>query len=117
MWFLKSFLVVAILAVLLFVALFNSGQRVDLYLTSPQFPTFAGVQLPVALLGAFILGLLVWFVASFFQVMAAKSEVAALKKKNRQLTRELTDLRNMPVRDLDPESLEAEPAETGDENR
>ena len=105
MWFLKAFLAVVILAALLFVALFNSGQRVDLYLTSAQVPTFTGVQLPVALLGAFLLGLFVWFVVSLFQVLGAKSEVAALKRKNRQLTRELTDLRNMPVKDLDPESL------------
>ncbi len=115
MWFVKAFLVIIILAGLLYVALLNSGQQVNIYLTNPNIPTLANVELPVALLGAFILGVLVWFVASFFQVLSAKSEVAALKRKSRQLGRELTDLRNMPVKDLDPDDLPPGPGD--DEER
>jgi len=40
--------------------------------------------------------------------------VAGLKRKNRELARELTHLRNMTVRDLDPESIANA---TGDELR
>jgi uncharacterized integral membrane protein len=117
MWFLKAFLVIAILAGLLYVALLNSGQHVNIYLTNPNIPTIANVELPVALLGGFILGVLVWFVASFFQVLSAKSEVAALKRKARQLGRELTDLRNMPVKDLDPDTLPPGPGDEDERDR
>ena len=46
-----------------------------------------------------------------------KSEVAALKRKARQLGRELTDLRNMPVKDLDPDTLPAGPGDEDERDR
>jgi uncharacterized integral membrane protein len=111
MWFLRAFLVVLLVAGLLYVALLNSGQQVNIYLTDPNIPTLPNVELPVALLGSFVLGILVWFIVSLFQVISAKSDGSRLRRKNRELTRELTDLRNMPVRDLDPDHL----VEEGDE--
>ena len=101
MWFLKSFLTIVVVAALLYVALLNSGQQVNIFLLDPNIPTIPNVELPVALLASFFLGAMVWFFASLFQVISAKSEVAALRRRNR----ELTDLRNMPVRDLDPETI------------
>jgi uncharacterized integral membrane protein len=105
MWFVKTFLAIVVVAGLLYVALLNSGQEVNIFLLDPNIPTIPNVELPVALLASFVLGSLVWFFVSLFQVLTAKSEVASLKRKNRELARELTDLRNMPVRDLDPESF------------
>lgn len=105
MWFVKAFLAIVVVAGLLYVALLNSGQEVNIFLLDPNIPTIPSVELPVALLASFVLGALVWFFVSLFQVLSAKSEVASLKRKVRELTRELTDLRNMPVRDLDPEAL------------
>lgn len=114
MWFFKAFLVIVVVAGLLWVAVLNSGQTVDIHLQSPKVPTLDDVQLPVALLASFVLGALVWFFVSLFQVLSAKSEVASLKRKNRELTRELTDLRNMTVRDLDPDILPGEEAADGE---
>jgi uncharacterized integral membrane protein len=105
MWFLKAFFVIVVVAGLLFLASLNLSQRVDIFLKDPNVPTFQHVPLTWALLVAFSAGILVWFFASLIQVLSAKSDVATLRRKNRQLTRELTDLRNMPVQDLDPESL------------
>jgi uncharacterized integral membrane protein len=113
MWFLRAFLVVLLVAGLLYVALLNSGQQVNIYLTDPNIPTMPNVELPVALLGSFVLGILVWFIVSLFQVISAKSEGSRLRRRNRELTRELTDLRNMPVRDLDPDYLVEDGGETG----
>jgi uncharacterized integral membrane protein len=115
MWFVKALLGIVLLAAALWVGYLNINQEVSIYLTDPNIPSLPSVPLAMALLGAFILGILVWFVVSFYQVVSAKSEVAALKRKNRQLSRELTDLRNMPVKDLDPESLVTEGAD--DEGR
>ena len=108
MWFLKAFFGIIVVAGLLYVSLLNSGQHVNVFLTHPQRPTLSDVELPVALLASFVLGALAWFFVSLFQVISAKSEVVSLKRKNRELTRELTDLRNMPVHDLDPEAFRSE---------
>jgi uncharacterized integral membrane protein len=114
MWFLKAFLTIVVGAGLLWVAVLNSGQTVDIHLRNPKVPTLDDVQLPVALLASFVLGALVWFFVSLFQVLSAKSEVAGLKRRTRELTRELTDLRNMTVRDLDPDILAREETSEGD---
>jgi uncharacterized integral membrane protein len=105
MWFIKAFLAIVVVAGLLWIAVLNSGQQVNIFLRDPHIATIPNVELPVALLASFVLGSVVWFFVSLFQVVSAKSEVSSLKRKNRELTRELTDLRNMPVRDLDPESF------------
>jgi hypothetical protein len=68
MWFIKAFLAIVVVAGLLWIAVLNSGQQVNIYLRDPSIATMPNVEL-------------------------------------RELTRELTDLRNMPVRDLDPESF------------
>ena len=107
MWFIKAPLAFVLILGILYVSVLNAGQKVNIFLTTPKTPTISGVELPVALLVSFGLGALVWFLISIFQVIAAKSEVAGLKRKTRELGRELTDLRNMPVRDLDPELLSA----------
>jgi uncharacterized integral membrane protein len=112
MWFIRALFAIIVVAGLLAVALLNSGQHVNIYLTDPNIPTIPNVELPLALLGSFVLGVLVWFFVSLFQVISAKSDVARLKRKNRELGRELTDLRNMPVHDLDVESL---PVVSGEE--
>ncbi len=105
MWFIKAFLAIVVVAGLLWIAVLNSNQPVEIFLTDPKTPTIPNVELAVVLLASFVLGAVVWFFVSLFQVVSAKSEVASLKRKTRELTRELTDLRNMPVRDLDPESF------------
>ena len=105
MWFVKAFLGIVVLAALLYFTSLNLEQRVDIHLTHPDVPTFSQVPMTWALLVAFAAGVLVWFLASVIQVISAKSEVTSLRRRNRMLTRELNDLRNMTVQDLDPESL------------
>jgi uncharacterized integral membrane protein len=107
MWFLKGLLSLGLLAGLLYLALLNSGQKVDVYITGPGVPTADDVDLPIALLASFVLGVLVWFFVSLFQVLSAKAEVSTLKRRNRELLREISDLRNMTVRELDPDLLAA----------
>ncbi len=109
MWFLRALIGILILSGLLYVALINTNQRVDIFLAGRGVPTFSQVELPVVLLGSFVLGVLVWFLVSLYQVLAAKAELAGLRRRNRVLTRELDDLRNLSVQELDPEALPAEP--------
>jgi len=105
MWFVRAFFGIVVLAALLYFASLNLGERVDIFLGSPDVATFVQVPMTWALLVAFASGVMIWFLVSVVQVIGAKSELASLRRKNRQLTRELTDLRNMTVKDLDPEAL------------
>jgi uncharacterized integral membrane protein len=116
MWFLKGLLSIGLLAGLLYLALLNSGQKVDVYITGPGAPAVNDVDLPIVLLASFVLGVLVWFFVSVFQVLSAKAEVATLKRKNRELLREISDLRNMTVRELDPDLLAPAAEEDGTEH-
>ena len=111
MFFVKASLAGLVVVGLLWVALLHNNQTVDIFLTNRSVPTIDDLELPIALLGSFVAGAIVWFFVSLFQVIAAKSEVAGLKRKNREITRELTELRNMPVRDLDPENFAVDSGE------
>ena len=112
MWFVKAIFFILLLAVLLYVALLNDkNEPVNLYFTNPNVPTVPNVGLPIVLVGSVVAGMLLGFVISLFQVISSSSEVAGLKRRNRELTRELTDLRNMPVKDLDPETLPPLPSD------
>ena len=109
MWFLKAILGVVFLAGVLALALWDKGQTVDLFLQGPSRATWTRLDLPVALVGTLCLGILIGFIMAFFQVVSAKSEVAGMRRRNRELSRELTDLRNMPVKDLDPNLISGSP--------
>ena len=56
MWFIKAFLAIVVVAGLLWIAVLNSGQQVDIFLRDPHNATIPNVELPVALLASFVLG-------------------------------------------------------------
>ena len=64
MGFLKSMLMILFGAVFLYVAILNMNQSVTLYLTRPGIPTYLDVPLSLALLGAYLFGVVTWFLAS-----------------------------------------------------
>ena len=106
MWFVKAVLFIVLLGGLLYVALLNDqNDPINLYFTKPNIPTIPNVRISIVLVGSVVAGMLLGFMASFIQVLSAKSEVTGLRRRNRELARELTDLRNMPVKDLDPNTL------------
>jgi uncharacterized integral membrane protein len=112
MWFLRSFLVLIVLAAALYLVVLNMGQAVDLYLTRPGLPTFEQVPLALALLGAFLLGIATWFLVSIGQMVGHHLAMSRLRREKEALLKELTDLRNLPLEDLDETRL-ALPPERG----
>jgi len=115
MGFLKSLLMILLGAVFLYVAILNMNQSVTLYLTRPGVPTFFDVPLPLALLGAYLLGVVTWFLVSVYSTFSRQMEMGRLRKRNEELLKELSDLRNMPLEDLDADrlALPETPAENG----
>ena len=106
MWFLKSLGLIVLVVVFLYLAVLNMNQTVTLYLGRPGVPTFSGVPLPLALLGAFVLGVFAWFLLSVWQTFSHQVEMNRLRQRNQELLKELTDLRNMPLEDLDTSRLQ-----------
>jgi len=106
MWFLKSLGLIVLVVVFLYLAVLNMNQPVILYLGRPGVPTFSDVPLPLALLGAFVAGVFTWFLLSVWQTFSHHTEMNRLRRRNQELLKELTDLRNMPLEDLDTSRLQ-----------
>src|SRR5512140_186762 len=105
MWFLRALLLIVLVIVFLYLAVLNMSQTVSIYLVRADTPTFPDVRLPLALLGAFVLGVFTWFLVSVWQTFSYYAEMGRLRRRNQELLKELTDLRNMPLEGLDTDRL------------
>lgn len=80
-----------------FYMLNDQAVSVDLYFWKPEYPT----QLPLVMLVTLTVGVLIGFFASLSMVFANKSEIRRLRKIQKSNEEELTNLRNMPLKDSD----------------
>lgn len=58
-------------------------------------------RLPLVILGAFAIGVFIGFIATLSIVFSHKREIRRLKKIQKSNEEELTNLRNMPLKDSD----------------
>lgn len=79
-------------------AIYNSSQRVDIYLPGEQ---FFDVPLMVVILAAFIVGVIVSFILTIAQSIKMSGEVRAGRKQVEQLEMELAALRNRSLEDVE----------------
>ena len=70
----------------------NSKVFVDLI-----FKQYENAPVSMIILGALTIGILIGYLAAVFSVLSGKSEIRSLQNKNRSLTEELNDLRNVAV--------------------
>ncbi len=93
------FLVIASIVLIVlgmsFYMLNNEAVNVDLYFWKPEEPT----QLALVMLITLAVGVLIGFFASLSMVFTNKSEIRRLKKIQKSNEEELTNLRNMPLKD------------------
>ncbi|MBA08322.1 MAG: hypothetical protein CMG52_05365 [Candidatus Marinimicrobia bacterium] len=90
----KIFGIILINLVLVYFLAQNAGEKVDLNLLF-----FSYVNVPVFLIILFSLsiGILSGFLSAVIVVLSLKSQIRSLKDKNRLLTDELNDLRNVAI--------------------
>ena len=89
----KTFLgIIVILLLVYFLTLNDSKVRVNLI-----FVQFTSASVNMVILGSLALGLIFGYILAVFSILAAKSEIRGLKNKNRRLTEELNDLRNVAI--------------------
>ena len=70
----------------------NSKVFVDLI-----FKQYDNASVSMIILGAITIGILGGYLSAVFSVLFAKSEIRSLQNKNRRLTDELNDLRNVAI--------------------
>ena len=83
----------------------NSNEKVDIFFFNYS---LSGAYLNVVLLFNLLFGVAAGFLASIFIIISNKSQIKILKNKNRILTDELNDLRNVAIDEGIYDSVEEE---------
>ena len=98
MWFLRNVLWLAIMVLVVGFAILNMRESV----TAINLPghVYRSIPLNVAVFLAFAAGMFLAFVLVLFQVLKARSDVAAMERQKEELERELAELRNLPLEGL-----------------
>jgi len=98
MWFLRNLLWLAIMVLVVGFAILNLRESV----TAINLPghVYRGISLNIAVFASFALGMFLAFVLVLFQVLKARSDVAAVNREKGDLLRELEQLRNLPLEGL-----------------
>jgi uncharacterized integral membrane protein len=104
----SALLFLLVLAMITF-AVLNPEDRVDIHL---GFGDYTRVPLVIALGVAFGVGVLFTLIFLVVYLVDLYAMIRALRKENRGLRRELTDLRNLPIEEeeMAPDPLEARAA-------
>ena len=90
---LKIFIGLVVLLLLLFFLLKNSAEvTVNLI-----FNEFENVSIALVMLGSLAVGMLVGYGIIVASIFSAKAEIRSLKLKNRRISDELNDLRNVAI--------------------
>jgi uncharacterized integral membrane protein len=93
MWLLKSFFMILVIALGLAFAFLNFDQRVTLNFLPGQRALLTDVPVVYALVAAFLLGVVVWYLASFFHILRIHLRMGEVRKETARLEAELTALR------------------------
>jgi uncharacterized integral membrane protein len=74
----------------------NAGEQSQVYV-NPIFQEYESAPVSMIMLGALTVGVLIGFLAAVVSILSAKNDIRALQNKNRILTEELNDLRNVAI--------------------
>ncbi|MFO7652952.1 MAG: lipopolysaccharide assembly protein LapA domain-containing protein [Candidatus Krumholzibacteriia bacterium] len=106
MWVIKGLLFIALLLVLVYFFVANSGQTVDLNVFGKR---YLDVSIFWVVMVSFVLGFTVAFVVAAFRELQSHNRQRRLRRALRSKEREIADLRTLPLRDLDETGETAPP--------
>tara|TARA_Y100000591_G_scaffold289998_1_gene275503 strand:+ start:846 stop:1169 length:324 start_codon:yes stop_codon:yes gene_type:complete len=101
----KIFLLIIFNLIIIVFMTQNSNEKVDIFFFNYS---LSGAYLNVVLLFNLLFGVAAGFLASIFIIISNKSQIKILKNKNRILTDELNDLRNVAIDEGIYDSVEEE---------
>ena len=94
---------ILVVVLLLYVLIQNADQRIDLSLFTLYYPQ---IHLSIVLLITLGIGAVLGAVLISFSMLQLRGEVRNLNKKNKQLTKELENLRNISVEEITDEVVD-----------
>ena len=94
MHIIKIFLLIIFNLIIIVFMTQNAGEKVDIYFFNY---TIAKASLNVVLLFNLLFGVAAGFLSAVFVIFTNKSKIKSLQNKNRILTDELNDLRNVAI--------------------
>ena len=83
--------------IIMILVLYFLMQNTSLVSVDLIFIEYDNVQVAVVMLGALAVGTIIGYGAAITNILSSKSEIRALKNKNRHLSDELNDLRNAAI--------------------
>ncbi|MAP70315.1 MAG: hypothetical protein CMF81_00360 [Candidatus Marinimicrobia bacterium] len=83
--------------VIMIIVLFFLMQNTSLVDVNLIFAKFPDIPVAVVMLGSLAVGIIIGYGAAITNILSSKSELRALKNKNRHLSDELNDLRNAAI--------------------
>ena len=94
MHLIKIFLLIVFNLIIIVFMTQNSNEKVDIFFLNYS---VSGAYLNVVLLFNLLIGVAAGFLASVFIIISNNSEIKSLNKKNKMLSDELNDLRNVAI--------------------
>jgi len=92
----KLFKIFGSLFLLLLLLLFLIKNN-DLVSVNLIFKEYTDINVSIVMLGALAVGILIGYGVAITSILAAKAEIRSLRLKNRTITEELNDLRNVAI--------------------
>tara|TARA_B100000686_G_scaffold93879_1_gene100347 strand:- start:4813 stop:5157 length:345 start_codon:yes stop_codon:yes gene_type:complete len=93
--------IILVLGLVYFLAENDSRVDVDLifaeYRDDPKTDKDERASVSMIMLGALTVGIFIGYLSAVFSVLSAKADIRNLQSKNRRLTEELNDLRNVAI--------------------
>ncbi|MBT6129091.1 MAG: LapA family protein [Candidatus Marinimicrobia bacterium] len=83
--------------VVMIIVLYFLMQNTNIVSVDLIFAQYENVQVAVVMLGALTVGMLIGYGVALTNILSGKSELRSLKTKNRRLSDELNDLRNVAI--------------------
>jgi uncharacterized integral membrane protein len=97
--FVKVFLVILALIILVWFIVPNVEETAQIRLIWPLDHTYP-MPLAIALMLAFVIGMLTQYVISLFREIRSRTQVHRLKRENQRLVDELEKMRRAPIEDI-----------------
>ena len=92
----KLFVSILLILALVFFLTQNAGEGSRVYLNL-LFKEYESIPVSMIILGSLAIGVLAGYAVAVFSVLSSKAEVHSLQNKNRKLTEELNNLRNVAI--------------------
>lgn len=101
MWILQRLFVVAAIAIVLLFGMLNAGETVRVQYWFGGAYTFYNSPLPLVMVTFFLLGVLFYYLFSIAREWRLRTEIRRLRRLTGDKERELRDLRNLSLDDVD----------------